>query len=34
MYGGVIKSGHVSKELWSFDLETLEWVREVPKRGK
>jgi len=34
MYGGVMRSGHVSKELWSFDLNTLEWSREVPKRGK
>ena len=32
MYGGVMRSGHVSKELWSFDLETLEWVR-FPKGG-
>lgn len=34
MYGGVMRSGHVSKELWSLDLETEEWTREEPRRGK
>ena len=34
MYGGVMRSGHVSKELWSFDLQTLVWNKETPKTGK
>ena len=34
MYGGVMRSGHVSKELWSFHLETREWRRETPKTGR
>ena len=34
MYGGVMRSGHVSKELWSFDLEAREWRRETPRTGR
>jgi len=34
MYGGVMRSGHVSKELWSFNIETKEWTREAPKTGR
>ena len=34
MYGGVMRSGHVSKELWSFDIETKLWTRETPKKGR
>ena len=34
MYGGVMRSGHVSKELWSLNLETREWRRETPKTGR
>ena len=32
IYGGMMRSGQVSKELWSFNLESFEWSREVPKR--
>merc|ERR550519_288165 len=34
MYGGVMRSGHVSKELWSFHLESKVWTKEAPKTGK
>ena len=34
MYGGVMRSGHVSKELWSFHLGTQEWRWETPKTGQ
>ena len=34
MYGGVMRSGHVSKELWSYDISSREWRREVPKTGR
>ena len=34
MYGGVMRSGHVSKELWSFDLESREWDKETVIRGR
>jgi len=34
MYGGVMRSGHVSKELWSFDLDSREWDKETVIRGR
>ena len=34
VYGGVMRSGHVSKELWSLDLTTYKWEREVVKTGR
>ena len=34
MYGGVMRSGHVSKELWSFNIETKEWTMQTPKTGR
>jgi hypothetical protein len=27
MYGGTMRSGHTSRELWSLDLNTLMWER-------
>ena len=34
MYGGVMRSGHVSKELWSFNMSTQVWGKETVTKGR
>ena len=34
MYGGVMKSGHVSKELWSFNIVKQTWDMEAVNTGR
>ena len=34
MYGGTMRSGHTSRELWSLDLNTLTWERVETNQGR
>ena len=34
MYGGTMRSGHVSRELWALDLNTLIWERVETSQGQ
>jgi hypothetical protein len=34
MYGGTMRSGHVSRELWALDLTTLIWERVETSQGQ
>ena len=34
MYGGTMRSGHTSKELWSFDIDRRIWAREETNPGQ
>ena len=34
MYGGTMRSGHVSHELWALDLNTLVWERVETSQGQ
>ena len=34
MYGGTMKSGHTSKEVWALDMETLVWQRVETAQGR
>ncbi len=34
MYGGTMRSGHTSRELWSLDLDLLSWERVDTKVGQ
>ena len=34
MYGGVMRSGNVSHELWSFNLSTRAWGKETVTKGR
>ena len=34
MYGGTMRSGHTSRELWSLDLDLLSWTRVDTKPGQ
>nr|XP_040574735.1 attractin-like [Lepeophtheirus salmonis] len=33
MYGGTMRSGHISKEIWSFHLQTYRWERISTTKG-
>ena len=34
MYGGTMRSGHTSKEVWSLDMDSLEWERVETAQGR
>lgn len=34
MYGGTMRSGHTSRELWALDLNTLTWERVETNQGR
>ncbi len=34
MYGGTMRSGHTSRELWALDLDLLSWERVETKPGQ
>ena len=34
MYGGTMRSGHVSRELWALDLNTFIWERVETSQGQ
>ena len=34
MYGGTMRSGHVSRELWALDLNNLIWERVETSQGQ
>ena len=34
MYGGTMRSGHTSKELWALDLDLLSWDRVDTETGQ